>query len=189
MKLVIASDIHGSAYYCKKLLENYRQENADKLVLLGDLLYHGPRNALPEEYDPKLVAAMLNEFNKEIISIRGNCDAEVDQMMLDFPTLADYSLLYIDGYSMYVTHGHVYNDEVQIPMKKGDILLSGHTHIPACKEVDCFLSINPGSVSIPKSDSKNSFVVYEDGVFYWKTMDGTCYQQCALSDIVFSSMA
>jgi len=183
MKLMIASDIHGSAYYCRKLIENYHLEKAEKLILLGDLLYHGPRNDLPVEYEPRLTAAMLNEISKEILCVRGNCDAEVDQMMLDFPIQADYCTIFTDNYVMYATHGHVYNDDIQLPMKKGDILLSGHTHVPKYKEVDCFISINPGSVSIPKLESKNSYLIYENGVFIWKTLDGESYQQCVLADM------
>ena len=97
MKIMIASDIHGSAYYCKKMLDAYRKENADKLLLLGDLLYHGPRNDLPKEYNPKEVSAMLNDLSDEILCVRGNCDAEVDQLMLNFPILAEYCILYLNG--------------------------------------------------------------------------------------------
>ena len=149
MKLMITSDIHGSAKYCRELLEAYEKENADRLLLLGDILYHGPRNDLPEGYDPKQVIAMLNEKKNEIFAVRGNCEAEVDQAVLAFPVLADYALLPLKERMIYVTHGHLYNRDHIPPMKTGDILLHGHTHIPACEEFDGCIYMNPGSVSIP----------------------------------------
>ena len=129
MKLMFASDIHGSAYYCEKMLECYRREKAERLWILGDILYHGPRNDLPKEYAPKKVIAMLNDIKEEICAVRGNCDTEVDQMVLEFPILADYSLLAADGLRLYATHGHVYNEQNMPPLMAGDILIHGHTHI------------------------------------------------------------
>ena len=128
MRLVIASDIHGSALYCGKLLEAFHREEADKLLLLGDLLYHGPRNDLPEGYDPKTVTAKLNACADRILAVRGNCDAEIDQMVLHFPILADYCLLWAGGRCFFVTHGHLYHTAALPPMQEGDILLHGHTH-------------------------------------------------------------
>ena len=127
MKYMIASDIHGSAYYCEKMLEALEKEKADRLVLLGDLLYHGPRNDLPREYAPKKVIAMLNAQKDRIYSVRGNCDAEVDQMVLEFPVLADYCILDVDGILIYCSHGHVYNEDHLPPMRKGDVF-SPWTH-------------------------------------------------------------
>ena len=129
MKLMFASDIHGSAYYCRKMLEAYRMEKAERLVLLGDILYHGPRNDLPREYAPKEVIAMLNPLKEEIYAVRGNCEAEVDQMVLEFPVLADYSLILADKVCFYATHGHVYNEKHLPPLKNGDVLIHGHTHV------------------------------------------------------------
>lgn len=172
MKLMIASDIHGSACYCEKMLKRYREEGAEKLLLLGDLLYHGPRNDLPEEYAPKKVISMLNEVREELLCVRGNCDAEVDQMVLTFPILADYMILYLDGHMIFVTHGHVYNEENLPPLKKGDILLHGHTHVQAMEDQGDHLYLNPGSVSIPKNGNENSYMVYEDGSFIIKDMCG-----------------
>ena len=111
MKLMIASDIHGSSYYCRKMIEAYRQEEADRLLLLGDLLYHGPRNNLPRDYNPKEVISMLNEIKNELLCVRGNCDTEVDQMVLDFPILAEYCLLELDGRTIFATHGHNFNPD------------------------------------------------------------------------------
>ena len=129
MKLFIASDIHGSAFYCRKLLDTYEKEGAQRMILLGDILYHGPRNDLPKEYAPKEVIRMLNEKKHEIYAVRGNCEAEVDQMVLEFPVLADYMLLFAGDRAVYATHGHVYNEEHLPPMKPGDVLLHGHTHV------------------------------------------------------------
>ncbi|MCI8275042.1 MAG: phosphodiesterase [Lachnospiraceae bacterium] len=172
MRLMIASDIHGSAYYCKKMLERYREEGAERLLLLGDLLYHGPRNDLPREYAPKEVISMLNEAKEELLCVRGNCDAQVDQMVLQFPILADSMILYLDGRTIYATHGHVYNEEKLPPLKKGDILLHGHTHVQAMEDRGDYIYLNPGSVSIPKNGNENSYMVYEDGSFTIKNMDG-----------------
>ena len=175
MKLLIASDIHGSAYYCRKLLEAYKKEEADKLILLGDILYHGPRNDLPEEYAPKEVIAMLNPMKQEILCVRGNCDTEVDQMVLEFTILADYGFLYERGRMIFLTHGHVFNENHLPMLKKGDILLHGHTHVPVCREHEEYIYMNPGSVSIPKEGSEHSYMTYEDGIFIWKNLDREAY--------------
>ncbi len=179
MKLMIASDIHGSAKYCRELLEAYEKENADRLLLLGDILYHGPRNDLPEGYDPKQVIAMLNEKKNEIFAVRGNCEAEVDQAVLEFPVLADYALLPLKERMIYVTHGHLYNRDHLPPMKKGDILLHGHTHIPACEEDDGYIYMNPGSVSIPKNGTPRGYMILEEETFTWKTLEGEVYKTFA----------
>ncbi len=172
MKLLIASDIHGSEFYCKKILEAYKSENADRLVLLGDILYHGPRNDLPEGYAPKKVIDLLNAMKNEILCVRGNCDTEVDQMVLDFPILADYAVLTAGGRLVYVTHGHNFNENNLPPMKKGDILLHGHTHVPKCVEYEDYVYMNPGSVSIPKENSWHGYMILENESFVWKNLDG-----------------
>lgn len=172
MKLMIASDIHGSAYYCRKMLERYEEEKAEKLILLGDILYHGPRNDLPKEYDPKAVIAMLNEKSQELLCVRGNCDAEVDQMVLKFPILAEYMILYLEGHMVFATHGHIHNEEHLPPLKKGDIILHGHTHVQAMDDCGGHVYLNPGSVSIPKNGNQNSYMVYEDCSFIIKNMEG-----------------
>ena len=132
MKLMIASDIHGSAKWCAKMIEAWRAERPDRLVLLGDLLYHGPRNDLPEDYAPKKVIAMLNAIAPALLCVRGNCEAEVDQMVLDFPVMADYAALFVDGHILYATHGHIYGEDNPPPLQPGDFLLCGHTHVPGC---------------------------------------------------------
>lgn len=170
MKLLIASDLHGSAYYTQMLLAREAQEAPEKLILLGDVLYHGPRNDLPRDYAPKQVIAQLSPLAEKILCVRGNCDCEVDQMVLPFPVLADYGWLYLDGRTVYLTHGHVVNKAHPLAFAKGDILLHGHTHIPACEDCGDFMYLNPGSVSIPKEGSAHSYMVYENGVFCWKDL-------------------
>ncbi len=177
MKIMIASDIHGSAYYCKKLLSAFEKENAEKLLLLGDILYHGPRNDLPREYAPKEVIAMLNPLKDKILCVRGNCDTEVDQMVLDFPVLADYAILWLDGKAVYATHGHNYHESKLPPLSTGDILLNGHTHVPNCTDHGTYTYMNPGSVSIPKENSPCSYMIYENGKFLWKDLSGEVYKE------------
>ncbi|MDO4280111.1 MAG: phosphodiesterase [Peptococcaceae bacterium] len=172
MKYLIASDLHGSAHCTRLLLERFRQENADVLVLLGDLLYHGPRNNLPDEYDPKTVAALLNGAGDKIIAVRGNCEAEVDQMMLDFPCMADYVQLFIEGVPFFVTHGHIYNNDHLPPIANAQtILLHGHTHIPADEQYLSHRYMNPGSTTIPKKDSPRSYMVIDGNDILWKKLD------------------
>lgn len=180
MKLMIASDLHGSAAYTRGLLEAFSREQPDKLVLLGDLLYHGPRNDLPPEYAPKAVIAMLNPLKEQLLCVRGNCDAEVDQMVLDFPIMADYAVLNVDGVTMCATHGHVYGPDHLPPMAAGGVLLSGHTHVPLCEQRGDTLCLNPGSVSIPKNDSPHGYVIYENRTFCWKTLEGEIWQTYSL---------
>lgn len=172
MKLMIASDLHGSAYYTEKLLKAYEKEQPEKLLLLGDILYHGPRNDLPEGYAPKEVIAMLNPLADKILCVRGNCEAEVDQMVLDFPVMADYCVLHEQGKTIFATHGHLFSETQPPKLHKGDILLTGHTHVPKCVEHDGWWYLNPGSVSIPKEDSWHGYMMLENGYFQWKDLDG-----------------
>lgn len=153
MKLMIASDIHGSAKWCARMLEAWRAEGAARLILLGDLLYHGPRNDLPEDYAPKRVIEMLNSVADELLCVRGNCEAEVDQMVLRFPVMADYAALLLEGHTIYATHGHLYGEDNPPPLRPGDVLLCGHTHVPLLRRHEGFTYVNPGSVSIPKAGS------------------------------------
>ena len=180
MKLMIASDIHGSAKWCERMLEAWRREAPGRLVLLGDLLYHGPRNDLPEDYAPKRVIAMLNDIAPHLLCVRGNCEAEVDQMVLSFPVMADYCALLVDGHVVYATHGHVFNEGNPPPLQPGDVLLSGHTHVPRCHRREGLVFVNPGSVSIPKQNTPHSYAILEDGVMTWKDLQGGAFMREAL---------
>ena len=171
MKLLIASDLHGSAYWCGKLMERIEAENPDRIILLGDLLYHGPRNDLPRDYAPKHGIPMLSQHKDKILAVRGNCEAEVDQMVLPFPCMADYALIEAGGVSMYLTHGHHANPDNLPPLTEGTVFLSGHTHVKIDKTVNGIRCLNPGSVSIPK-DGSNSYLIFENGQFRFCTLEG-----------------
>ena len=170
MKLIIASDIHGSAYWCGKLMALAEQEQPDKLILLGDLLYHGPRNDLPRDYAPKQVIPMLSQWKDKIIAVRGNCEAEVDQMVLPLPCMADFSELLLDGKTLYLTHGHHANPDNLPPLPEGSIFLFGHTHVKMDEMRSGIRCLNPGSVSIPK-DGSHSCLIYENGEFSVKILE------------------
>ena len=169
MKLVIASDIHGSAHWCRKLMDAIDAEAPDSIVLLGDLLYHGPRNGLPFAYAPKEVIPMLNSLAGKVIAVRGNCDAEVDQMVLDFPLESDYAVIMDGERQLFCTHGHVFSPHDHPALSEGSAFLSGHTHVKTNVVRDGIRYVNPGSVSIPK-DGSNSYAVYEDGEFTLKEL-------------------
>lgn len=169
MKILIASDIHGSAKYCRKMLEAFESEGAERLILLGDILYHGPRNPLPEEYSPKDVAAMLAPYADRITAVRGNCDSEVDQMVLAFNVSSDYGAVFADGLNLFLSHGH----RTVPPLSKGDVYLTGHTHVPLCAvEGDGYYHLNPGSVSLPKEGSAHGYILYENRTFTFRALDG-----------------
>ena len=176
MKLMVASDIHGSKYYCQKTIEAFQREEADKLILLGDILYHGPRNDLPREYAPKEVISLLNPIKDRILCVRGNCDTEVDQMVLEFPIMADYAVILNGSNTIYATHGHKYNEDNLPPLQQGDILMNGHTHVPKCTQHSNYIYMNPGSVSIPKGGSAHSYMIIDGDDYSWKSLeDGAEY--------------
>lgn len=172
MKLMFASDIHGSRSAMESILRQYNAEGAQRLVLLGDLLYHGPRNDLPDQYDPKGVTALLNGVKNDLLCVRGNCDAEVDQMVLEFPIQADYALFDLDGTTAFITHGHLFNTGCLPPHKAGDLLIHGHTHVLTVQEKDGMTYINPGSAALPKENNPKTYMVYENGMFEIKTLEG-----------------
>lgn len=180
MKLLIASDIHGSAYFCEKLTDAVKKENPDKILLLGDILYHGARNDLPSAYAPKKVIELLEGISDKIICVRGNCDSEVDELVLPFTLLAPGAFILAGDISLFATHGHIFNAD---NMPKGacfDVFVSGHTHIPLCERKNGVVFMNPGSVSIPKEGSLHSYMTFENGIFKWKTLDGEEYKTFAL---------
>ena len=180
MKWLIASDIHGSATYCRQLLDAFDREGADALLLLGDLLYHGPRNDLPEGYAPKTVIDLLNARREKIFCVRGNCEAEVDQMVLTFPVLADYMLLPLGDRMVSAPHGHHASETNPPPLPQGSVLLHGHTHVPACRECAGGWYLNPGSVSIPKEGSPRGYMILENTTFTWKTLAGEAWKEFTL---------
>jgi len=173
MKLLIASDIHGDLESLELVLEAFKNEGADKLLLLGDLLYHGPRNDLPKTYAPKAVIKLLNENKSIILAVRGNCDTEVDQMVLEFPILADFCYLSLDGLSIFATHGHHHNTTTPPPLRKSEILLHGHTHVLKCEKFgDDNYYLNPGSAALPKENNPRTYMVYEHRTFAVKDFYG-----------------
>lgn len=161
-------------------MDAFREEQAERLVLLGDLLYHGPRNDLPKEYAPKEVIALLNEHKNKIYAVRGNCEAEVDQMVLEFPVMADYCILSVDGRTFYATHGHIYNQDNLPPLQEGDILIHGHTHVLKAQQMDGYILLNPGSVSIPKEGNPATYAVLENSIFTIKDFDGNTVREMRL---------
>jgi len=169
MKYLVASDIHGSAFWCARLVEQIESEAPDKVILLGDLLYHGPRNPLPEGHDPREVARMLNKYADRIIAVRGNCEAEVDQAMLDFPCMADYAVVFDGDQELFCTHGHLFDSDHLPPMSKDACFVSGHTHVQVNEVKDGHRFVNPGSVSLPK-DGIHGYAVYQDGAFELKSL-------------------
>ena len=181
MKYMFASDIHGSAYYCRQVEEIYRQSGADRLILLGDLLYHGPRNDLPKEYAPKEVTAILNGLKNEIYAVRGNCEAEVDQMVLEFPVMADYAVMALNGLNFFVTHGHLFHEDNLPPMKRGDILIHGHTHLLRADAFDGYYILNPGSTSLPKGGNPHTYGMLDGTVFTIYDFDGNVVKELDLS--------
>lgn len=178
MKWMIASDIHGSAKWCERMIRAWRAEGEPRLILLGDILYHGPRNDLPEDYAPKRVIEMLNPLAARLLCVRGNCEAEVDQMVLRFPVMADYCALLMDERVIYATHGHIYGEDNPPPLAAGDVLLCGHTHVPGLRRHEGFTYVNPGSVSIPKANSPHSYAVLEDGLIRFINLEtGEAYDE------------
>ena len=186
MKYFIASDIHGSYYWADKMIDRFVSSKAKRMILLGDILYHGPRNDLPKEYEPKKVIELMNSFKNCIWAVRGNCEAEVDQMVLEFPVLADYAILSLNGHTFFATHGHLYNEEKKPPLMPGDVLLHGHTHLPVCEKLpltedgDYFYHINPGSVALPKGGNPNSFAILDEDVLSIYDFDGNVIKDISL---------
>lgn len=181
MKLFFISDIHGSLYYLEKVLKIYEEENADYLVILGDELYHGARNPLPEGYNPKGVTELLNKYMDKIIAVRGNCDSEVDEMVLDFPIMSTYSSILYDNKRLFLTHGHIYGEDNLPKLSSGDVLIYGHTHIPVAKKKDDIFIINPGSIALPKDGNPNSYGVLENNIFEIKDLSQNTFLRINIS--------
>lgn len=182
MKLFFISDIHGSLHYLRKALDNFKQENADYIVILGDHLYHGARNPLPIDYNPREVAKLLNEFADRIIAIRGNCDSEVDEMVLEFPMMSAYSTVLYHGRRLFLTHGHIYHEGNLPKLKEGDAMIYGHTHVPKLEKRGNIYIINPGSITFPKENHPNSYGILEEDKFKIKDLDGNSFLEKNLTD-------
>ncbi len=174
MKLLIVSDIHGDAECCSKMLDAFEREGAEKILILGDVLYHGPRNDLPSGYAPKRVIEMLNAISDKIVCVRGNCEAEVDQMVLSFPCMADRAELYDEdnGTNICMSHGHIYHPDKLPDMPERSLFLYGHTHLLSIERRGGVVCLNPGSISIPKGGNPRSYAVYNDGALEIKTLEG-----------------
>lgn len=177
MKIFFISDIHGSIYYLKRAFENYEKEKAENIVILGDELYHGARNDLPKEYNPKEVTKFLNEYKEKIIAVRGNCDSEVDEMVLDYPMMDTFSTILYEGRRIFLTHGHIYNENNMPKLSSGDVFIYGHTHIPVAKKIQDIFVINPGSITLPKEGNPHSYGVLEGNTFKIKDLDGNVFKE------------
>jgi len=177
MKLFFISDIHGSAYYLEKALEFFEKEKADYLVILGDQLYHGARNQLPRDYDTKKVASILNSYTDKIIAVRGNCESEVDQMVLNYPTMSDYSIILYNNKRLFLTHGHIFNKDNMPNLSDGDALIYGHTHVPLAEKINNIFVINPGSITFPKEYTPHCYGILHENIFEIKTLDGEIFKK------------
>ncbi len=165
MKYMIISDIHGSLYYTKKALLAFKAQKADKLIILGDILYHGPRNPLTKDYNPQEVYTLLNQYQDQIIAVRGNCDSEVDQMVLEFPMMDDYKIIDLITRKLWISHGHLYHENNLPNMNPCDVLINGHFHIHVSKMINQIHYLNPGSIALPKEDSCHSYGTIADDIF------------------------
>ncbi|BDR67587.1 phosphoesterase [Clostridium tetani] len=177
MKLFFISDIHGSSYYLEKVINIFEKEKADYLVILGDELYHGARNPLPKEYNPKKVAEILNTYKNKIIAVRGNCDSEVDQMVLNYPIMSDYSIILYNNRRLFLTHGHIYNKNNLPTISNGDVLIYGHTHLPLAERINNIFIINPGSITFPKENTPHCYGILENNTFKIKTLDEEVFKE------------
>jgi len=180
MKLFFISDIHGSVYYLSKAMERFEKEKADHIIILGDHLYHGARNPLPKDYNPKGVIEILNNVADKIIAVRGNCDSEVDQMVLNFPIMGTYSTILYANRRLFLTHGHIYNEDNIPKLKNEDVFIYGHTHIPIAVKKDNIYIINPGSITLPKDNSPHSYAILENNIFKIKDLEGNVYKEISI---------
>jgi len=180
MKIFFMSDIHGSLFFLKKALERYKEEKAKYIVILGDVLYHGPRNPLPREYNPEAVADLLNEYKDKIIAVRGNCDSEVDQILIEYPMMSDYSIMLCNDRRIFLTHGHIFNENNFPSLSENDVLIHGHTHIPVAKKHNNIFVLNPGSLALPRDNIPNSYAILQDNLFQIKDLDGNVMKEIKL---------
>lgn len=181
MKLFVFSDIHGSLTALTLALRAFEKEGADKILLCGDTLYHGARNPLPHGYAPKEIIPILNALGKKIVAVRGNCDSEVDAMVLEYPHRSDYAVVLTPERSLFVTHGHIYNKENMPPLEEGTLFVYGHTHIPEAEEQEGIYYFNPGSVSLPKGGYRASYGIIEGNTLLVKDLEtGEIIKSCVM---------
>lgn len=181
MKLFFASDLHGCLAATEKTLAEFERSSADSLILLGDILNHGPRNPVPDAYNPPAVAERLNQYADKIIAVRGNCDSEVDQMLLSFPMMMDYSWVLLEsGQRLFLTHGHLYNASKRPALRSGDVIAHGHSHIPVAEKDGEQYIFNPGSVTFPRDGYVASYGLFERGELKVVTFDGAVICSTAL---------
>lgn len=183
MKLMFASDIHGSAYYCRKMLEAFQEEKWQSVWFCLEIFYTTDRAmTCRRNMRPKEVIALLNPMKDKIYAVRGNCEAEVDQMVLNFPVMADYCVILADGKAIYATHGHIYNENNLPPLSEGDVLIHGHTHVLKAERREGYTLLNPGSVSIPKEGNIPTYAILEDGIFIIKGFEGEIVKTLDLNE-------
>lgn len=177
LKIFFMSDIHGSFYYLDKALERFKVEKADYIGILGDILYHGARNPLTVEYNPKKVIEKINEYADKIIAVRGNCDSEVDQMVIDFPIMSTYSTILYNNKRLFLTHGHMFNEDNMPKLSEGDVFIYGHSHLPRAEKNNNIYFINPGSITLPKEGNPHTYGVLEDSSFIIKDLNGNVFKE------------
>lgn len=175
MKVLVLSDIHGSGYYADKINEINKKENPEKIIILGDIYYHGPRNELSQEYNPMKVAQVLNSLKDKLLVVKGNCDAEVDEMISEFK-FNEHLLININDKNFYFTHGHKYNIE-KIPYDDFDILIYGHIHQGFIQEKEGYIFANPGSISLPKCNTEHSYIILDENKIILKNAEGNILQE------------
>jgi putative phosphoesterase len=178
MKYLIASDLHGSYYYAKKIVEIFEKEKADKLIFLGDIYNHGPRNPLPKDYSPMDVAKLLNSIKDKMIVVKGNCDSEVDTMISDFDFIEDLCLV-VDSKTIFLTHGHVYNKD-NMPKTSYSAVIYGHFHTGFIEEINGVTVANTGSLSLPKNNTPNSYILVDNGSIILKDIEGNIVKEKTL---------
>ncbi len=180
MKLFFISDIHGSLPCLQEALGQFEKSKSDFLIILGDTLYHGPRNPIPDGYDPASCATLLNQYKEKIISVRGNCDSEVDQMLIDYPISDTGATLLVDGFRFYLSHGHIFNPDNLPPLSQGDIFCFGHIHLPVAEKQDGIVVFNPGSITLPKQNNPHSYGIYENRQLKVISFEGDELASCTL---------
>ncbi len=182
MKLFFISDIHGSLSSLNAALKCFHEERADQIVILGDALYHGPRNPLPDGYNPAETAGLLNQYKDRIIAVRGNCDSEVDQMLIEYPMMETYGIVQLADRKLFLTHGHIYHPDDHPPLRAGDILAFGHIHLPLAEKRGEIFVFNPGSISLPKENNPPSYGLFDGGKLQVKTFDGEVLREVAVGE-------